>query len=110
MLEYTSERRCFLMASKGQKFNNYSDRINLKYTILEEYKLKRNVRELSKRYNIPEGTIKTWTRKINYPELYPRQGQRGRPKEKNLTKEDWKERYEILKKYRAFLKAQRERK
>ena len=27
-----------------------------------------------------------------------------------LTKEDWKERYEILKKYQAFLKAQRERK
>ena len=31
-------------------------------------------------------------------------------KEKDLTKEDYKERYEILKKYRAFLKAQRERK
>ena len=28
----------------------------------------------------------------------------------NLTKEDWKQRYEILKKYQAFLKAQRERK
>ena len=35
---------------------------------------------------------------------------RGRKKENNLTKEDWKERYEILKKYQAFLKAQRERK
>ena len=35
---------------------------------------------------------------------------RGRTKESNLTKEDWKERYEILKKYQAFLKAQRERK
>ena len=34
----------------------------------------------------------------------------GRNKESNLTKEDWKERYEILKKYQAFLKAQRERK
>ena len=34
----------------------------------------------------------------------------GRPKEKDLTKEDWKERYEILKKYQAFLKAQREKK
>ena len=36
--------------------------------------------------------------------------QKGRPKEKDLTKEDWKERYEILKKYQAFLKAQREKK
>ena len=35
---------------------------------------------------------------------------RGKFKESNLTKEDWKERYEILKKYKAFLKAQRERK
>ena len=35
---------------------------------------------------------------------------RGRPKEKDLTKEDWKQRYEILKKYQAFLKAQREKK
>ena len=99
------------MASKGQKFNNYSDKSNIKDIILEEYKLKKNVRELSKRYNIPEGTIKTWARKINYPELYLGHGQkRGRPKEKDLTKEDYKERYEILKKYQAFLKAQRERK
>ena len=36
--------------------------------------------------------------------------QKGRPKEKDLTREDYKERYEILKKYRAFLKAQREKK
>ena len=111
MVEYTSERRCFSMASKGQKFNNYSDESNIKDIILKEYKLKRNVRELAKRYDIPEGTIKTWARKINYPELYPAQGQkRGQLKGKDLTKEDYKERYEILKKYQAFLKAQRERK
>jgi len=30
--------------------------------------------------------------------------------EKDLTKEDYKERYEILKKYKVFLQAQRERK
>ena len=49
--------------------------------------------------------------KVYHPENYSAQGQkRGRPKESNLTKEDWKERYEILKKYQAFLKAQRERK
>ena len=99
------------MASKGQKFNNYSDKPNTKNIILEEYKLKRNIRDLSKRYNIPEGTIKTWTMKLNHPELYLGQNQkRGRLKEKDLTKEDYKERYEILKKYQAFLKAQRERK
>ena len=47
MVEYTSERRCFLMASKGQKFNDYSDKTNIKDIILEEYKLKRNIKELS---------------------------------------------------------------
>ena len=111
MLEYTSERRCFLMASKGQKFKNYDNSANIKVVILEEYKLKKNIKELAERYNIPEGTIKTWTSKLNHPELYLSHGQkRGRPKEKDLTKEDWKERYEILKKYQAFLKAQREKK
>lgn len=109
MIENTSERRCFLMASKGQKFRDYSDKTNIKNIILEEYKLKRNIQELSERYNIPSGTIKTWTRKINHPELNTGK-KRGRPKEKDLTKEDWKERYEILKKYQAFLRAQQERK
>ena len=35
---------------------------------------------------------------------------RGRKKERNLSIEDYKERYEILKKYQAVLKAQREKK
>ncbi len=35
------------------------------------------------------------------------ENKRGRKKEENI---DYKERYEILKKYQAFLKAQRERK
>lgn len=49
--------------------------------------------------------------KQNHPNVYINQGlKRGRKKEKDLTKEDYKERYEILKKYQAFLKAQRERK
>ena len=39
-----------------------------------------------------------------------RNGGKGIIKEDKLTKEDYKERYEILKKYQAFLKAQREKK
>lgn len=97
------------MAKKGQKFNDYIDEI--KEMILEEYKIKHNIKELSEQYNIPSGTIKTWTSKLNHPDLYLNQGQKcGRPKKSELTKEDYKERYEILKKYQAFLKAQRERK
>ena len=109
MLEYTSERRCFLMAKKGQKFNNYI--FNTKELVLKEYKENRNIKLLSKKYNIPEGTIKTWTYKINHVDKFINQGQkRGRKKEENLTIEDYKEQLEILKKYQAFLKAQREKK
>ena len=71
------------MASKGQKFKKYT--LAQKEEVLAKY---------------IEG----------YSAKYLGQGQkRGRPK-KDLKKEDYKERYEILKKYQAFLKAQRERK
>ena len=97
------------MASKGQKFNKYSEK--LKEEIIKKYLSGISSTILSKEYKVPKGTIKTWSMKIMHPEKYINQGQkRGRPSKKNLTKEDWKERYEILKKYQAFLKAQRERK
>ena len=97
------------MAKKGQKFNKCSK--ELKKIIIEELKEGHPYRELSRKYNIPKGTISTWQQKLWHPEKYPNQGQkRGSLKEKDLTKEDYEERYEILKKYQAFLKAQRERK
>ena len=98
------------MASKGQKFNNYSD--ELRNEIISKYISGIPSSRLEKEYNIPQKTIRNWKRKyISHPELYPGLGnKRGRPSENNLTKEDWKERYEILKKYQAFLKAQREKK
>lgn len=106
MLEYTSERRCFSMASKGQKFKKHNN--DIKKIILDRY-LKGGV-SLGKEFGISQNTIQTWGKQIKWPEKYKKFGKRGRPKEKNLTKEDYKERYEILKKYQAFLKAQRERK
>jgi len=97
------------MASKGQKFNKYSNK--LKNIIIEELKDGYSCRFLSKKYNISEKAISNWQQKLWHPEKYPNQGQkRGRPKENNLIKEDWKERYEIIKKYQTFLKAQREKK
>ena len=110
MLKYTSERRCIFVASKGQKFNKYSeDIIN---EILNELRIGKSSLQISRERNIPAKTIRTWKfKRVLHPELYLNQGQkRGRLSEKNLTKEDWKERYEILKKYQAFLKAQREKK
>ena len=93
------------MASKGQKFNKYSN--EYKEEILKKYyEGYGSSRSLAKEYGISCGTIDTWIRKINHPELQTG-AKRGRPKEKNI---DYKERYEILKKYQAFLKAQREKK
>lgn len=95
------------MASKGQKFNKYSD--ELKQKVLDEYfSGEAGYKSLSEKYGIPVKTIENWVDIVRYPERHIRLGgKRGRPKESEV---DWKERYEILKKYRAFLKARRERK
>ena len=95
------------MASKGQKFKKYT--IELKEEILEKYyKGEAGPKSLSKEYDVPFKTIQTWIDKINNPHRYLSVGRKkGRPKSSEI---DWKERYEILKKYQTFLKAQRERK
>ena len=94
------------MASKGQKFRKYPS--ELKEAILKEYFNGGNgCGSLSKKYGINRKTIVSWVHNIkNGKSSSPR----GRPKEKNLTLEDYKERYEILKKYQAFLQARREKK
>ena len=89
------------MAKKGQKFLKYND--NKKEEIINRYIKGESGYQLAKEYNIPVSTIKTWKMKIDHPDKYLGNGQKR-------GKEDWKERYEILKKYQAFLKAQRERK
>lgn len=100
------------MASKGQKFKKYPS--ELKNKILKEYlDGLGGERSLAKNYGIPRGTIKTWIRKFKNGidvRTDHRKGGSGRPKAKNLTLEDYKERYEILKKYQAFLQARREKK
>ena len=94
------------MASKGQKFNKYSS--DFKEAILKEYfENGINTYELERKYGVPHKTIQNWVHRIKYK---LGGGQRGRPKSKNLTLEDYKERYEILKKYQAFLQARRGKK
>jgi transposase len=95
------------MAKKGQKFNTYT--VELKREFMDKVNHGLSIRYVAKQYNIPAGTALTWCNKKNHPEMI-KYNKRGRPKEKDLTIEDYKERYEILKKYQAFLKAQRERK
>lgn len=96
----------FFMALKGQKFRKYSDEFKL--NVVKDY-LSGNCGgsiSLSKKYGISYRTIDTWIYK------YKKQGHldnmnknKERKKESNI---DYKERYEILKKFQAFLKAQRE--
>ena len=95
------------MASKGQKFNRYPK--EFKEALKEEYLRGRATKNsIARDYGVPLNTANTWVEKWNNPEKYGAKGlKKGRPKNSEI---DWKERYEILKKYQAFLKAQRERK
>ena len=96
------------MALKGQKYNKYSK--ELKEEIMSKYLNNQGTANyLAKEYNIPLKTVKNWVYKINknIDITINNQSKKGRKKEENI---DYKERYEILKKYQTFLKAQRERK
>lgn len=98
----------FSYGFKRAKFNKYTEEQILE--IVQRCINCESSYRLAEECGISVGTIKIWKRKfVNHPKLYT-DNKRGRPKEKDLTKEDYKERYEILKKYQAFLKAQRERK
>ena len=98
----------FIMAKKGQKFRKFTDEERTE--IVGKYiSGKYGYKNLAEKYKISWKTVETMVRKYRTTGTTIAE-HKGRPKEKNLTKEDWKERYEILKKYQAFLKAQRERK
>jgi len=88
----------FIMASKGQKFKKYSKEQKQKI-ILEKVEKGVSYSELASRYQVPQGTVITWVHQ------YRKNGglvekQRGRQKNDAI---DYKERYEILKKFQDFL-------
>ena len=90
----------------GKHYSN-----EFKETVIREYLNCKSggSKSLGKKYNISYHTIDTWIYK------YKKQGNlendifhtRGRKKDNEI---DYKERYEILKKYQEFIKAQREKK
>jgi len=91
------------MAKKGQKFNKIDT--NIKKEVLEKFKSgKYSRKQLSGEYGIPSGTISNW---IYLPEKSLSIVKSGRPKNDVI---DYKARYEVLKKYQAFLKEQQEKK
>lgn len=97
------------MAKKGQKFKEYTDEKRME--IINKYLNNESTpMMLSKEYNVSIKTIWNWITKYrcnNYNLKDNRPNLSGRHKEENI---DYKERYEILKNYQTFLKAQRERK
>ncbi len=99
------------MAKKGQRFKKYSK--ETKEEILKKYFEKNQpASSLASEYGISENTISNWVHKIKQGKdvlTDHRAFSSGRPK-KNDADIDYRERYEILKKYQAFLKAQREKK
>ena len=99
------------MAKKGQKFNNYTK--ELKEEILSKYLNERvSARTLARIYNISSNTIYTWIRKAENGKAVlvdTKSSRSGRPK-KNPDEIDYKERYEILKKFQDFIIARREKK
>jgi transposase-like protein len=95
------------MAKKGQQFNkHYSD--ELIYIVVNEYiNHKGSYQMLAQKYNITSWkTVETWVRKYKNNNQITRR-KRGRQKNNEIN---YKERYEILKKYQAFLKEQHEKK
>lgn len=95
------------MPLKGQKFKKFSTKE--KEIIIAEYNKGISSTYLEKKFGISNNTIRQWKYKLRKNGTLENK-KKGRISEKNLTKEDWKERFEILKKYQAFLKAQREKK
>lgn len=86
------------MAKKGQKFKKVP--LIQRLTAVKEHLEKgRSYGYLGEKYGVSKETVKTWVR------IYKRDGgldlkKNGRPKEENI---DYKERYEILKKFLVFL-------
>ena len=96
------------MAKKGQKFKLFTNEERTE--IVNKYLSgKYSYATLANEHKISRKTVETIVRKYRQTGLTIKD-KKGKNNEKDLTKEDWKERYEILKKYQAFLKAQRERK
>ena len=93
------------MAKKGQKFKKYT--IEEKMIIIKEYEEGICSTNLSRKYGVSDNTIRTWYRAYKQGKVGA--SKIGRPK-KNPNEIDYKERYEILKKFQDFIIARREKK
>lgn len=95
------------MAKKGQKFQRYTD--EEKANIISEYfKGKESLESIAQKYGITSRkTVFNWLKKYRETGTI-NSTKRGKPSKNEEI--DYRIRYEILKKYRAFLKTQQEKK
>jgi transposase-like protein len=89
------------MASKGQKFQKYSEEFKAE-VIKAKVELGKSYKYLSQKYGIPKGTINTWVHQYHQNNNIIIAKKRGRPQKEEYI--DYKERYEILKKFQEYLK------
>ena len=89
----------FIMAKKGQKYEEYGD--DIRQMIINENTNKgTGARSLARKYNIPRGTISNWIYNYKNKGISTKR-KKGRLKESEEA--NYKEKYEILKKYLEFL-------
>lgn len=87
------------MASKGQKFQKVPLELRLEI-VKDKIELGKSYRYLGDKYGVNIGTVKTWV------QIYKRDKGLDVRKKGPVTKEekiDYKERYEILKKFQDYL-------
>lgn len=91
------------MPLKGQKFKHYDRDFVLKI-IKEKLTTDISYTQLSKKYDIPAGTISVWVHK-HTTQAWDCSDRRGKNPNQDI---DYKMRYDIVKKYLVFLKEQQE--
>lgn len=96
--------RCFYLATKGQKQTKYD--FDFKLRVISEYEEGASQSYLASKYSIPSGTLATWMHTKKYRGI--KEYKRGRPHGSPV--DNYKERYEILKKYQDFLVNKEQRK
>ena len=78
--------------------------------IVKEKKLGKSYSYLSKKYIVPEGSIRTWVRRYTYKGYVTRDKRGVKKNPTNMTIEELRIEVDIFKKFQAFLKQQQERK
>ncbi len=92
------------MAKKGQKLKVIDESLILK--IVKEKILGKSYSFLANKYNVSDGSIKTWVRRYNHKGYVTRDKKGIKKNPKNMTIEELRIEVEILKKFQAFLKQQ----